>query len=115
MVNHRENVKINNYRFYYIWIYMRRRCTKPNCNIYKYYGGRGIKVCDRWMNSFDSFKEDMWDTYDNHVYEYGEKNTSLDRINNDGDYSKENCRWSTRKMQAQNRRKSSKLTKNGVI
>lgn len=74
---------------------MRQRCNDKNHTSYKYYGGRGITVCERW-NSFDNFVEDM-----------GERpeNTSIDRIDPNKGYCKENCRWASNKQQANNSRK----------
>ena len=79
---------------YNSWHKMKQRCLNPNCLEYKNYGGRDIKVCERWMD-FENFLEDM-----------GERpeGLTLDRINNDGDYEPGNCRWATWKEQNQNRR-----------
>jgi hypothetical protein len=73
---------------------MWQRCTNPNHKGYKNYGGRGITVCERW-DSFKNFYADMGEA---------PEGRSLDRINNDGNYEPSNCRWATRKEQAQNSR-----------
>ncbi|WP_252431419.1 AP2 domain-containing protein [Peribacillus butanolivorans] len=99
-------------RFYNIWSKMIQRCNNPNTTEYINYGGRGIKVTDRWL-THEYFMEDMFESYLEHVAEYGELDTTIDRINNEGGYDPVNCKWSTRLEQVRNRRKNS-TNKSGV-
>ena len=95
-------------RFYRIWRHMKSRCYNSKIVGFKYWGGRGIKVCDRWQQ-FVNFRDDMYNSYVRHVKKHGEKNTTIDRIDNDGDYTKENCRWATYLIQSNNNRNTRKM------
>lgn len=89
---------------YTSWVLMRQRCCNPNNPDYCYYGGRGIKICDRWLESFENFLEDMGEC---------PQKMSIERINNNKNYCKENCKWATRKEQSNNTRGNRILNFNG--
>ena len=95
----------SNKRIYSIWRMMLQRCERIEHKYYAYYGGRGISVCNEW-HDFETFEK--W------AYANGYKERlTLDRVNNDGNYCPENCRWATQKEQANNRSNSRRISYNG--
>lgn len=91
---------------YEIWVNIKTRCNNPNAYSYPNYGGRGISICKEWGGSFSRFLSDMGPR--------PSKLHSIDRINNDGNYEPDNCRWATQKEQANNQRTNHNITINGV-
>ena len=91
-------------KLYPAWNMMKDRCSNQNSKAYKNYGGRGIRVCEEWKNSFQAFYD-----YVSKLPHFNEKGYSLDRINNDGNYEPNNVRWATRYEQVHNRRCSRKV------
>lgn len=102
-------------QFYSIWANMRTRTTNPNYEKWESYGGRGI-TSDDWRY-FKEFYTDMYKSYKTHVDQYGESDTTIDRIDVNGNYCKENCRWATWDEQAANRTNhiSFQAIKNGIV
>lgn len=90
---------------YSVWNSMKDRCYNVNNIEFDSYGGRGVGVCDRWRHSFENFYNDMGDK---------PKGKSLDRINSNGDYSPDNCKWSSYIEQNNNKRNNILVSNNGV-
>jgi len=93
-------------REYSAWQHMKKRCLNPQSPDYKNYGGRGIRVCNRWVHNFKDFFSDMGRC---------PPGLTLERIDNNGDYEPSNCRWATRKEQGLNTRNNRRIEFNGQI
>lgn len=90
---------------YKVWGNMIQRCTNPKDTGWRFYGARGVTVCDRWLKSFEAFFADMG--------KRPSKDLSIDRIRSTGAYEPGNCRWTTRKVQNRNTRSNRLITYNG--
>jgi hypothetical protein len=99
-LSHGHNKRGKRSSEYSSWASMKERCLNPNKKDYKHYGGRGITICQQWIDSFDNYLSDMG-------LKPG-KGYSIDRINVDGNYEPSNCRWATQKEQMNNIRGSKK-------
>lgn len=103
---HTKHSKINT-RLYGIWLCMKNRCYHKSHKEYNHYGGKGITICDEWLNDFETFY--------NWANENGyNDNLTIDRIDNNKGYSPDNCRWATRTEQTRNRTNTIFLTYNGT-
>ena len=95
-----------NTKLFHIWGGIKSRCKNPNMNNYHDYGGKGVSICEEWDNSFEAFRD--WS------YENGYKDgLTIDRIDSNGNYCPENCRWATVKEQNRNRKSNKLITYNG--
>ena len=103
----KSKLNINSqYRLYRIWQMMRQRCNNENAENYKYYGGRGIYVCNEWENDFSLFA--LWSFANGY-----NDNLTIDRIESNGNYEPSNCRWISKKEQMNNRSSNTKYTYDG--
>ena len=105
--NARRKHGLSKTRFYRIYRCMRNRCERKQELNYYLYGGKGIKC---FWKSFEEFKKDMYKSYEIHVKRFGTKQTTIDRINSNSHYFKENCRWATYKEQARNIKTNQMIT-----
>lgn len=100
-----EKHGLSNHKLYKVWSAMKDRCTNKKCRHYQNYGGRGIGFSDEWK-SFSQFFDDMAPSY--------KEGLTLERVDNDGDYTKENCMWVPRSVQLRNKRNCVYFTLDGI-
>lgn len=107
--NHKDDKRpfhgMSDTRIYHIWAQMKARCYNASVQGYKYYGGRGIKVCEEWKDD-----EGFWNFYNWAIRNGYKEDLSIDRIDVNGDYCPQNCRWATWKEQATNKQKNKIIT-----
>ncbi len=96
---------MSGHQFYRSWASMFHRCNNPNSTVFKYYGGRGIKICKRW-DKFENFKKDMWDTW--------KPGLTIERQNVNGNYTPKNCIWIPKSAQVYNTSQTVRIKINGV-
>lgn len=107
-VNFKHGDRASRNRLYKIWCEMKARCLSQNNSNYKRYGSRGISICEEWLHDYTAFK--AWAL--SHGYA---DNLTIERMDNDGNYCPENCKWATPKEQANNRRTTRKFEYQGVV
>jgi len=103
--------KMKKERLYAVWQGMKRRCNNPSNNSFNDYGGRGISVCEEWENNYECFK--TWALSNGYDPTAKQWECTLDRIDNDGNYEPNNCRWVPLITQANNKRNNKFYTCNG--
>lgn len=112
-MKHGGATRQNKERLYSVWYGIKVRCTQPSATGYKDYGGRGIKICQEWAESYDTFRKWAYVNGYNPEAPYGE--CTIERKDHNGDYCPENCCWATMKEQSLNKRNTHLLEFNGKI
>ena len=110
-MKHGGATRKNKERLYSVWYGIKVRCTQPSATGYKDYGGRGIKMCQKWMESYDEFRTWAYSNGYNPEAPYGE--CTIERKDHNGDYCPENCCWANKKEQANNTRRNHYVTYHG--
>ena len=99
-------------RFYRIYFSIKTRTRNEKATNFHNYGGKGIKLCKRWL-LYENFKVDMYKSYLSHVKKFGEKDTTIERLNVYGDYEPKNCTWETNHNQSRNKTNNKVYTLDG--